>query len=184
MRSTTPLPAPYALVSTHLRNCGNSRGEKVFPADLAHPDFPTLCGHLNRRGVRYLVMGGWATIAHGVPRTTLDVDLYVDPSLPNIERLASALSEIGFGIAKELDPKEILKRRIFLFSDQIRVDIFIRPIGLDNFEDCWERRLEKEFESVAIPFLGADDLIRSKETGREQDRADIEALSELRKKKQ
>jgi len=127
-------------------------------------------------------MGGWAAIAHGVPRSTLDVDLYVESSLPNIKSLVASLSEIGFGIGKELDPEEILKRRIFLFSDQIRVDIFIRPVGLDSFDDCWNRRLEKTFESVAIPFLGADDLVRSKETGREQDKADIEALQELWKK--
>ena len=183
MRSITPLPAPYAQDSTRLRNCGSSRGEKAFPADLAHPDFPTLCGHLNQRGVHYLVMGGWAAIAHGVPRSTLDVDLFVEPVLPNIEKLVSALSEIGFGIGKELDPEEILSRRIFLFSDQIRVDIFVQPAGLEDFAHCWNRRWEKAFESVSIPFLGVDDLIRSKKTGREQDSSDLEALQELRKKK-
>jgi len=128
-------------------------------------------------------MGGWAAIAHGLPRSTFDVDIYAQPTLENIRKLTSALSEVGFGIGKELDPEEILKHRIFLFSDQIRVDIFIRPAGLEAFDECWDRRLEREFESVSIPFLGAEDLIRSKQTGREQDRADIEALRELQKKK-
>jgi hypothetical protein len=128
-------------------------------------------------------MGGWATIAHGLPRSTLDVDLFVEPSLANLEKLVSALSKVGFGIAKELDASEIQKRRIFLFSDQIRVDIFTRPVGLDTFESCWQRRLEKTFDSITIPFLGADDLIRSKETGRDRDRADIEALREQWKNK-
>jgi hypothetical protein len=95
-------------------------------------------------------MGGWAAIAHGLPRSTFDVDIYAQPTLENIRKLAS--------------------------------DIFTRPAGLEAFEECWDRRLEREFESVSIPFLGSEDLIRSKQTGREQDRADIEALRELQKK--
>lgn len=183
MRYTSRLLDRSAPDSIPSRSFANSRGEKAFPPDLQHPDFPTLCAHLNEHGVRYLVMGGWAAIAHGLPRSTLDVDLFAEPSLANLEKLVSALSKVGFGIAKELDASEILKRRIFLFSDQIRVDIFVRPVRLDTFENCWNRRLEKRFEMTTIPFLGADDLLRSKETGREQDEKDIEALRELWKDK-
>ncbi len=129
--------------------------------------------------MEYLVIGGWAAIAHGLPRTTLDVDIYVRPTPENAQRLVEALSEVGFGIARELAPEEILSRSAFLFADQIRIDIFTRPWGLTDFDASYGRRLEAEFESVRIPFAGIEDLIRTKETGRDQDRADVEALREI-----
>lgn len=129
----------------------------------------------------YLVIGGWATIAHGLPRTTLDVDIFIRPERENVVRLIHALSQVGFGIALELEPDEILRRHVFLFADQVRVDIFTRPWGLYDYDACWSRRFEVEFESVRIPFLGREDLIRSKETDRPQDRADAKALRELPK---
>ncbi len=83
--------------------------------------------------MEYLVIGGWAAIAHGLPRTTLDVDIYVRPTPETPRRLVGALSEVGFGIARELAPEEILSRSAFLFADQIRIDIFTRPGGVDRF---------------------------------------------------
>lgn len=140
-----------------------------------------MCSHLSQRGVEYLVIGGWAAIAHGLPRTTLDVDLFVRPTRENVQRLIGALADVGFGTARELDPDEILGRHALLFSDQIRVDIFLRPWGLKDFQESWAARFETVFESVRIPFLGFDDLIRSKETNREQDQQDVEALRKIQK---
>ena len=148
-------------------------------ADPQHPDLALLCARMNTYGVEYLVMGGWAAIAHGLPRTTIDVDIYIRPTLENAARLVHALSGIGFGIAKEIDPQEILDRRIFLFADQIRVDVFTQPAGLEDFDACRSRRIDREFEAVTIPFLGLDDLIRSKQTGRPQDENDVRALRKL-----
>ena len=159
-------------------SCGTRR-RTPFPADLFHPDFPTLCAHLGRRKVDYLVIGGWAAIAHGVLRATLDVDLFVRPREDNVSRLIGALSEVGFGIARELAPKEILGRPVFIFADQIRVDIFTKPWGLDDFDTAYARRLEAEFDSVRIPFVCLDDLVLTKKTGREKDEADVKALLAL-----
>jgi hypothetical protein len=165
--------------STRSRSSSASRRRTTFPADLAHPDFPTLCGHLNGAGVDYLVIGGWAAIAHGIPRTTLDVDIFVRPDLANIRKLVAALSQVGFGIAREIDADEILRRHVYLFADQIRIDVFTKPWGLNDFEACWGRRCDTLFQSVHIPILGIEDLIRSKNTDREQDQEDRAALQEI-----
>lgn len=134
---------------------------------------------MNAHGVDYLVIGGWAAIAHGLPRTTLDVDLFVRPIRENVVHLIEALTEIGFGIARDLQPDEILKKHVFIFADQIRVDVFTRPRGLRSFDACWSRRHEIEFESTRIPIVGLEDLIRSKQTGRPQDEADLDSLRAL-----
>jgi hypothetical protein len=49
---------------------------------------------LERGGVRYALFGGLAMAAHGFDRATRDLDLFVPPDEPNIERLRGALSEV------------------------------------------------------------------------------------------
>ena len=133
--------------------------------------------------MEFLVIGGWAVIAYGLPRTTLDVDIFIKPTKDNAERLIEALSEIGFGIARELTAEEILGKPVLMFADQIRVDIFTKPWGLPDYDACYARRWEADFESEKIPFAGLGDLIKSKETGREQDKADLVSLNRIAEKK-
>ncbi len=129
------------------------------------------------------MIGGWAAIIHGLPRTTLDVDLFVRPTRENAARIAGALSEIGFGIGRELTPDEILSRSVLLFADQIRVDLFTKPWGLASFEDCWSRRLDVDLDGVLVPALSWEDLEISKQTGRTQDEADLAALRTIRERR-
>ena len=157
-------------------------GRDIFPANLNNPDFPTLCAQLRRHKVDFLVIGGWAVIAYGLPRTTLDVDIFIRPVRDNAERLIQALSEIGFGIANELTPEDILGKPVLIFADQIRVDIFTKPWGLNDFDACFAERWEADFEDSKIPFVSIKDLIRSKETGREQDAADLVSLRKIAEK--
>ncbi|MGQ0723462.1 MAG: hypothetical protein ACT4PE_18085 [Candidatus Eiseniibacteriota bacterium] len=97
------------------------------------------------------------------------------PERANIAKLVAALSRIGFG-AKELDADEILRRHVYLFAYQIRIDVFTRPWGLEDFDACWRRRRDTAFQTTRIPVLGIEDLIKSKSTDREQDKADVAAL--------
>ncbi len=97
--------------------------------------------------------------------------------------MIEALSELGFGIARELSPDEILEKHVFIFADQIRVDVFTRPWGLTDFTACWSRRIEVDFESIRIPVVCLEDLITSKQTGRPQDDADLDGLRRLRDEK-
>jgi predicted nucleotidyltransferase len=144
------------------------------------PDFVDLCGVLNRHGVRYLVMGGWAAIVHGLPRTTQDVDVFIPPDPENTRRLIEALSTIGFGTARELTPEMILNRFIFMFADQIRVDLFVKPWGLPCFEDVERRKRVVELKGIPVPVVSIDDLIASKRTDRAQDIEDVKALEAIR----
>lgn len=144
------------------------------------PDFVDLCRLLNERGVQYLVIGGWAGILHGIPRTTLDVDLFIPQDRANTERLIAVLGSIGFGIAKELTPEIVLSRHVFQFADQIRVDLFTRPWGLNRFEESAARKVILEVGGVRIPVASLDDLAASKDTDRPQDQDDRRALLELK----
>ena len=87
--------------------------------------------------------------------------------------------EVGHGIARELTVQDILSRPVFLFADQIRVDVFTKPWGLKSFEESWNARLAVEVEGVRIPVISLEDLARSKSTDRPQDVEDLKAIRAL-----
>ncbi|MEJ7664936.1 MAG: hypothetical protein WKG07_38185 [Hymenobacter sp.] len=45
-------------------------------------------------GVEYVIVGGYAVIAHGFPRTTGDLDILVRPTPANAQRLLRALEAV------------------------------------------------------------------------------------------
>lgn len=60
-------------------------------------DFKDLLALLNTHAVRYLVVGGYATSVHAVPRYAKDIDSWLDRSPENAQALLSALDVFGFG---------------------------------------------------------------------------------------
>lgn len=49
---------------------------------------------LGDHGVRYAVFGAVALGLHGLPRTTADLDLFIEPTADNVERLKAALRSV------------------------------------------------------------------------------------------
>ena len=146
------------------------------------PDFKTLCELLNRYKVRYLVLGAWAWIIYGLPRTTLDVDIIIDKTEENCQKLIESLSNIGAGIAKELTPNEILKTKVFMFADMIKVDIFTETYGVKNFNEVYKRSKEVNFEGIKIPVISYKDFLKTKNTDRPKDKEDLKILKKLKVK--
>jgi hypothetical protein len=65
---------------------------------------------LNAEGARYLVVGGFATILHQVPRFTRDVDILIAEDEANFAKVISALSRLADGAAKGLAPSRTAER--------------------------------------------------------------------------
>ena len=92
-------------------------------------DYLKLYKSLNRNRVKYLIIGGIACIIYGVPRTTLDIDIFIEVSLKNAERLLKALKEINFGTALiTFEQWEKLSDSSLIIRDDdktLRVDIIV-----------------------------------------------------------
>lgn len=138
------------------------------------------CAELNRSGVNYLVIGGIACALHGYVRATTDVDILIERTLANAQRVLDAVSRLGYGFANEWLPREILARPITVIGDDPQVDIFTVAWSV-NYEQAVERSSVVEVEGVPIPLIGLDDLIETKRTGRPLDAADLEALEEIKR---
>ncbi len=138
-----------------------------------------VCRLLNARRVRYLLVGGVAANLHGSVRATKDVDVLVPKNLANATRLLHALTALPYRIAAELDPQEIVRKPFTIIGDDPRVDI-LTVAGSLSFEQAWPNRLVRRVEGTRIPFVGLDDLMISKRTGRPSDDADLHVLQQLR----
>ena len=126
--------------------------------------------------VRYIVIGGIASVLHGVPRATFDLDILIDPTEDNALRLLSALVDAGFGTATMTNAQEILAHEITVFNDRVRIDVQTRTPGV-SFQDAWRRRKTVTYQGQDLFILSKEDLIASKQaSGREVDLEDIHML--------
>lgn len=151
---------------------GDGLGQAGLSKDLH--DFLLLC---DRRGVRFLVVGGYAVAAHGYPRLIKHLDVWTRVDRGNAARIAAVLEELGLG-SLGLTEEDFTEHGqvVQLGYPPNRIDILTGIAGVD-FEECWERRAEIVLDGLAVPFIGFDDLERNKPAaGRLQDLADVEDL--------
>ncbi len=139
-----------------------------------------VCAPLNAHEAKYVLVGAMAMQLWGTTRATRDVDILIEATRENAARVIDALSEIGFGIAKELNPDEIVARHVTIIGDMPRVDVFTLAWSLRYPEAIRDARIFT-VEGVAIPAASIDHLIASKRTDRLQDAADIETLEAIKR---
>ena len=141
------------------------------------PDFAEFCASLTARQVRFLIVGGYAVAAHGRPRMTGDLDLWIMVERANAERLVAALEDFGFA-SLGLDPEDFEQpnRVVQIGYAPLRIDLLTSIDGVE-FASCWERRIEVPLDNGLVPVISLDDLLANKRAaGRAQDLADVEGL--------
>lgn len=151
------------------------------------PEFPEygipiaqVCSRLNAEQARYLVVGAVALQLWGTSRSTEDIDILIEPTTENAQRVLDALATVGFGFSSEFLPQEVVKKPFTIIGDSPRVDILTRACNV-RWADAAPRATTFTVEGVPIPTASIEDLIESKKTGRLQDAADIEVLEEIRR---
>jgi len=140
-------------------------------------EFVEMLSALSAAGAEYLVVGAHALAAHGVPRATGDLDLWVRGTPENARRVFAGLKEFG---APLFDlTVEDLSRPEIVFQIGVapcRIDILTSISGVE-FTAAWPRRHEMELGGVRFGVLSREDLIRNKRaTGRPKDLLDVESL--------
>ncbi len=140
----------------------------------------TVCRLLNEGDVKYVVVGGFAVALHGVVRATKDVDVLIEPTLANAGRALKALEGLTWGVSRQLDPAVIVANPITVIGDDPRVDLLTLAWSV-RYADAAPRAQRVEIDGVEIPFADLDTLIRTKQTDRFQDRADVESLEQVKR---
>ena len=133
---------------------------------------------LNEHAVRYVLIGGFAVIAHGAARTTKDIDLLIDAAPENIARVRAALGILEDNAVADVADDDLTRYSVVRVADEIVVDLMARACGIE-YEEAAVDAVHIGFGDVAIPVASPRTLIRTKNTVRPTDAADRQFLQVL-----
>lgn len=150
---------------------------------MMEPSFEKLLVHLADAEVDFILVGGLAVSLQGYVRFTEDVDVLLEPSPKNIQRLLDAMINFGDGHARELLVSDFTDEegaiRIIEESELCQLDLFTRMSG-KTYTDILQDADSFPLRGHSIRFASKSSLIAWKEHSvREKDRLDARALREL-----
>jgi hypothetical protein len=137
-------------------------------------DYVEMLSALSAENAEFLVVGAHAMAAHGFPRATGDLDIWVRPSAENAQRVWRALAAFGAPLG-QLKPLDLASADIVFQIGVVpsRIDVITQIDGVD-FTAAWERRTSSSIGGKTVPVLSKRDLITNKRTvGRPKDLADV-----------
>jgi len=142
-----------------------------------NPDFVEMLSELSASGAEFLVVGAHALAAHGLPRATGDLDIWVRADAANAPRVLEALRRFGAPLFDlSLDDLSKAGTVFQIGTAPARIDILTGVSGL-SLEEAWPRRTTVKIGELSVAVIGREDLIRNKRaTGRPQDLVDAERL--------
>lgn len=135
----------------------------------------TVCRLLNKAHAKYLVIGAQACNLYGLIRATRDVDLLIPADEGNAVKILRGLQELPLGIARELDAKQVANKPFTIIGDIPRVDL-LTVAGKVKYPQALKNARTIRIQRVAIPLPDMETLLKTKNTGRLQDKADAERL--------
>ena len=153
------------------------------PPPLSDDDLLRVCRLLQQHNAKYVLVGACACGLHGLVRATQDVDLLVEPSADNLQRVIDALSELPDGAARELTVKDLQENVVVKIADAVEVDVAKQAWTL-SYDEAIRDALTLDADGVRIIYASLDALIKSKSTYRDQDRVDRERLIWLKQEQQ
>ncbi|MBL7077430.1 MAG: nucleotidyl transferase AbiEii/AbiGii toxin family protein [Kiritimatiellae bacterium] len=149
---------------------------------MLNEDYKEMLQSLVDEKVKFLLVGAYALAAHGYPRATMDIDIWVMPSPDNAEAVLRALNTFGAPL-HELTSSDLQKTDT-IFQIGVaprRIDIITGASGLD-FNNAYAQSIKTDVEGLTIHIPSLNDLICNKKaSGRTKDLADVEALEKLKK---
>jgi hypothetical protein len=148
---------------------------------MLNPDFKEMLSCLKDEEVDFIIVGAYALAAHGFPRATGDIDIWVRNSSENAQKIMRALMRFGA-------PTSHLSEEDFTAPDII-VQLGVEPCRIDlltgidgvEFDEAWKNKVSITIDELEIDILSKEDLLRNKQaTGRDKDQGDIVWLEKNR----
>ena len=162
----------------------NPKNTKPKLVDIAHPEVLAFLKELHLNKVRYLLVGGMATTFHGYVRTTQDLDLWLDNTPENKERLIQALKNVAVAGAEHLRNIPLMAgwSTVSIGTEGFVADFMteLKSFAATDFAACYKKAATGVFEGVPIKVIHKNDLIREKKANsRPKDLDDVEQLERI-----
>ena len=144
---------------------------------MLNEDYKEMLQILLNNEVKFLIVGAYAMGAHGYPRATGDFDIWVEASAENSKKIYKSLSE--FSVPLFNITEKVFAEKGIIFQIGVaprRIDIITHIDGV-IFEEAYKTKELIEVESLKIPFISKENLIKNKQaTSREKDKIDVNYL--------
>ncbi len=140
-------------------------------------DFVEMLSALSAAGAEFLIVGAHALAAHGVVRATGDLDIWVNSTADNAQRVMAAPAAFGAPLF-DLTPADLTKADTVLQIGQepSRIDLLTGISGV-SWDEAWNGRMSVLIEGIPVPVLGRAEFVKNKRAvGRPKDRLDLELL--------
>ena len=144
---------------------------------MLNKDYKEMLQFLLEEKVEFILVGAYALGAHGYPRATGDIDIWVKADENNSKKTYSALARFG----APLDQIQLNDFAVEGVIFQIgvaprRIDIITRIDGV-TYDEANDDKIIVEVEGLLLPVLSLDNLVKNKlATGREKDELDAKYL--------
>jgi hypothetical protein len=149
-------------------------------SNIFNQDFRDFIEALNTAKVNYLLVGGFSVILHGYSRTTGDMDIWVERSAGNYNKIKIAFADFGMPVF-DMNESNFLNHSnwdVFTFGvPPSAIDVMIKLKGLD-FTECFKQAIDFEDDGLVIKCINLNDLIKAKKAVmRPKDVDDIQNLT-------
>lgn len=150
-------------------------------SDIFNQDFQEFLQALNDKNVEYLLVGGYATIIHGYNRTTGDLDLWVNQTEENYDKLVMAYRQFKMPVFDMTKTRFLNDPDVDVFTfgrPPVSIDIITKLKGL-NFNEAYANAEMREIgNNLIVKVIRLNDLITAKKaSNRPKDQDDIEHLT-------
>jgi copper chaperone CopZ len=151
-------------------------GDRTYSRAPEAKDVLDICRALNEERARYVLIGGFAVILHGFVRTTKDIDLLIDPSVENLQRVKRALAVLPDNAIALVADNDVKNYGVVRVADEVVVDLMASAGTVDY--DSAQSDIERiTVEGVLIPVAGKKSLMKMKDTPRPSDQIDRSFLA-------
>lgn len=142
---------------------------------------------LEAAGIPFMVVGSFASTVHGEPRTTLDLDLVIDPTPATLDHFLASIDMDAFYVDPDVARDALRARSMFNIIDMNsawKVDLVIRKDRPFSIEEL-SRRSVQRVADTDVPTASAEDTIIAKlewakEGSSERQLADVAGILRLR----
>ncbi|MDG4552634.1 MAG: hypothetical protein P9E24_00035 [Candidatus Competibacter sp.] len=142
-------------------------------------DFKEFVELLNKHKVEYLIVGGYAVGIHGYPRYTGDLDVWINATMENAQKMVRVFDDFGFS-SFGLREEDFIKSGnvIQMGYPPFRIDILTTIDGV-GFKDCYKNKMVVLHDEMILYVIGIEDLKKNKKvSGRLKDIDDLENLKD------
>jgi hypothetical protein len=134
---------------------------------------------LNKHNIPYLLIGGFALLLQGNQRTTTDIDILLPLNNEIGQKIKTALRELPQNVIKEVDDSWFEEDETIRVADEFTIDLLFKcGGGIYNYENLKQHAEEKEINGIKVHTIDVYGLLKTKQTGREKDLADIHFLNQ------